>query len=69
MKTTDKYPTYVNVDQVNDDQYLVNILLNKNQLEDLQAIANEFRGRRSGQYHALMISIDEIIRDFFEREA
>jgi hypothetical protein len=68
MKTTEKYPTYVNVAQVEDDQHLINILLNKNQLEDLQAIANGFRPRRCGQYHALVISIETAIKSFLEPE-
>ena len=69
VKTTEKYPTYVNVDQVEDDQYLVNILLNRNQLEDLQAIANHYRGRRSGQYHAMVVSIDTTIQAFLEQNS
>jgi pentose-5-phosphate-3-epimerase len=67
MKTTEKYPTYVNVDQIADDQYLVNLLLNKNQLEELQNIANKSRSKLSGQYHAMVISIDNAIQEFKEK--
>ena len=67
MKTTEKYPTYVNVDQVAEDQYLVNLLLNRNQLEELQNIANKSQSKLRGQYHAMVISIENGIQEFKEK--
>ncbi len=68
MKNTEKWPVPVTVGQVADDQYLVNILLNKNQLEDLAAIAGNFRNERSGQYNSTVVSINEAIGHFLEQE-
>ena len=68
MKNTEKWPVPVNVGQVADDQYLVNILLNRNQLEDLGDIAGAFRNKRSGQYNSTVVSIDEAISSFLEQE-
>ncbi len=68
MKNTEKWPVPVNVGQVADDQYLVNILLNKNQLEDLGGIAGEFRNKRAGQYNSTVVSINEAIHRFLEEE-
>lgn len=68
MKNTDKWPTYVNVSEVEEDQYLVNILMNRNQLWHLQEIAQELRGRRSGQYHAMVASIEDAIQEFWDQE-
>jgi hypothetical protein len=65
--TTESFPTYVKVDKVEGkntegkDRYLVTFLLREEQLEDLQYIANEYRAKRKGKYHALVKSIDEAI--------
>jgi len=65
--TTESFPTYVRVDKVEGkntegkDRYLVTLLLREEQLGDLQYIANEYRAKRSGRYHALVKSIDEAI--------
>jgi hypothetical protein len=67
MKTTEKYPTYVNVDQVTDDQYLVNLMLNKKQLTELHSIAKKSRAHLAGQYHAMVISIDNAIQEFLDQ--
>lgn len=67
--TTESFPTYVKVDKVDSkftqgqDRYLVTLLLRKEQLEDLGAIAQELRARRSGRYHALVKLLDETIAD------
>jgi hypothetical protein len=63
VKTTEKFPTYVHVDKVEDDKYLVSMLLNKNQLEDLHSIANSYRSSRRGQYHAMVVEIVNAIEE------
>lgn len=69
MKNTEKWPVPVNIGQVDEDQYLVNILLNRNQLEDLGDIAGSFRNKRNGQYSSTVVSINEAVNEFLEQES
>ena len=72
--TTEKYPTFVNVEKVEgkntegEDRYLVNMLLRKEQLEDLKDIAENYRATRSGRYHAMVRTIQEAIVKALESE-
>ncbi len=64
MRNIAKYPTPVIVHEIDDNRYLVNIVLNKNQLADLATIAGSFRASRSGQYNALVANLQDAINAF-----